>query len=674
MCDENKLISAETLYQFEQLGYSELSPDGKHIAYSIQHVERETEKKPSDIWIVATDGKSQPRHFTWGNAAHVAPRWSPTGDQIAFLSNRADERQMQIYLLPFHGGEARPLTEVEGSIGEFCWSPDGRQIAFTLREKDAEAKEREQDEQKKKLGIVAHHVTKSIYKFDGVGWLPKNHAHLWLIDVESGEARQVTTGEFDLGYLNWSPDGTQIVFVANLHPQADMHRDEEQLYAVATAAREQPATQADFVQLTDHAGALGAAVYSPDGEQIAFLGSQEKGNWWQNTDLFVMPATGGTVRNLTAAADVHVGAITGNDIGGSTPTRKPLWSADGSTIYFQITRHGKQPLCALDVDSAEISTILPDDIIGLFDIVGTTIAYFKATFSDPGQLFACDLAGENERQLTALNPWLAEKELGNIDTLWLTGKDGYKTQGWILYPPDFDPAKQYPSILEIHGGPQVQYGQFFMHEFYYLAAQGYIVYFSNPRGGQGYGRDHTRAIHGQWGTVDYADLMVWADHMQAQPYIDPARMGVTGGSYGGYMTNWIIGHNDRFAAAVAQRSVTNWISMWGTADFNWGWIYLTGDPHPWEDIETNWQHSPIAHLHKAKTPTLFVHSLADYRTNFEQTEQAFMVLKVQGIDTEMVVFPDESHGLSRGGRTDRRVARLEHIARWFNTYLPSALQ
>ena len=673
MSDETNVISAESLYEFEQISYNELSPDGRHIAYSVQRVDRETEKKPSDIWVVATDGQSEPHRFTWGKARNLTPKWSPDGSQIAFLSNRTDEKQMQIYVLPFAGGEARPLTEFDGSIGNFAWSPDGTKLVVCFREKDEDAKERDQDEQKKKLGIVAHHITQAYYKADGVGFLPKNQMQVWVVDVADGAARQMTDATFGIGDAVWSPDGKRLAFAVTLHPQADIHREEMQLYTISAEATDTPIQQADFQQITTHEGQLHTPVYSPDGEWIAYLGNENKSDWWQNNDLFLVPANGGESRNLTKASDLDIGSNTINDIGGSTPTRRPLFSADSQHIYFQASRYGRQPLKKISIKSEAITNLIKGDVVGLFDVseAANTIGYFKGAIDDPGQLAACDLEGENERILTNLNPWLKEVELGEIEELWIENEEGYKIQGWILKPPQFDYSKKYPSILEIHGGPQTQYGRFFMHEFYYLAAQGFVVYFSNPRGGQGYGAKHGKAIYGQWGSVDYQDLMAWADHMEKQPYIDKERMGVTGGSYGGYMTTWIIGHTDRFEAAVAQRNVTNWTSMWGSADFNFGWVKLTGDPHPWENILLNWEHSPIAHLHKATTPTLFIHSLADYRTHFEQTEQAYGVLKVQGIDTELVAFPDESHGLSRGGRTDRRVARLEHIGRWFKKYLSS---
>jgi dipeptidyl aminopeptidase/acylaminoacyl peptidase len=272
--------------------------------------------------------------------------------------------------------------------------------------------------------------------------------------------------------------------------------------------------------------------------------------------------------------------------------------------------------------------------------------------------------------LTAVNEGLLKNiDLGQMDEVWVKGASGNKIQGWVLRPPGFRKNSKYPSILEIHGGPRVQYGNFFMHEFYYLAAQGYVVHFCNPRGGQGYGEAHSKSIWRNWGTVDYDDLMAWTDYVRRKPYIDGRRMGVTGGSYGGYMTNWIIGKTDRFKAAVTQRSVSNLISMWGSSDFNWVFQDEINGRPPWAGLDDYWRQSPMKHIGKATTPTLVIHSEQDLRCAIEQGEQVFVALKRLGVETEMVRFPDEPHGLSRGGRTDRRVDRLKHILRWFDRYL-----
>ena len=262
-----------------------------------------------------------------------------------------------------------------------------------------------------------------------------------------------------------------------------------------------------------------------------------------------------------------------------------------------------------------------------------------------------------------------EIDHGTLEEVWFESADGYDLQGWILKPLGFDPSQAYPSILHIHGGPQMQYGNLYSHEFALLAAEGYVSYWSNPRGSQGYGDEHARAIFGKWGTVDYEDVMAWTDFMEQKPYIDGARMGVTGGSYGGYMTTLIIGRTQRFKAAIAERVVSNFISFYGSSDLNWGLENLAGTPPPWEDAEMNWTQSPISSIGNARTPTMVIHSEQDYRCDQEQGEQVFISLKRQGVDTELILLPGESHGLSRGGRTDRRVARLDHTVRWFSTYL-----
>jgi dipeptidyl aminopeptidase/acylaminoacyl peptidase len=285
-------------------------------------------------------------------------------------------------------------------------------------------------------------------------------------------------------------------------------------------------------------------------------------------------------------------------------------------------------------------------------------------------VWVLDLESSDFRPLARLNDELfQELQLGETEELWFNGPDGNRLQGWIVRPPGFDPAKRYPAIIQIHGGPWLQYGNTFLHEFHYLAAAGYVLAYCNPRGGQGYGEEHSRAIWNDWGGPDYADVMAWADTVAGLPYVDGDRLGVCGGSYGGYMTTWIIGHTDRFRAAVAQRVVSNLVSMWGTSDFNWVFQAPFGDRPPWENLDNLWRQSPIAHIGNARTPTLVIHSEKDMRCDLEQGLQVYVALKRLGVDTELLLFPDESHGLSRGGRTDRRIARLEHIRGWFDRYL-----
>jgi dipeptidyl aminopeptidase/acylaminoacyl peptidase len=414
---------------------------------------------------------------------------------------------------------------------------------------------------------------------------------------------------------------------------------------------------------------------SPDGRWIAYYGREGRGNWWRSNNLWVIPTDGRTpAQNLTGSFDVNVSQGVMNDMNaGSAELNPPQWSPDSQKLYFPFGQHGSSRLNVIDLDGQKPQALTPEvGAVGLFglDLSGQKLVYFYSTMTDPGQIWLQDTQVGDSHPLTAVNPWLQDVDLGEVEEIWFEGRDSNRLQGWVLKPPGFDPSQKYPSILEIHGGPMGQYGNFFMHEFYFLAAQGYVVYFSNPRGGQGYGEAHTKAIYGNWGDADYADLMAWADLIKAKSYIDPKRMGVTGGSYGGYMTLWVIGHTQQFQAAAAQRVVSNFISMWGSSDMNWRFTALVGDAAPVDDIETAWAHSPVKYLPNATTPTLIIHSEEDHRCPIEQGEQAFVTLKVKaGVDAEMVRFPGEPHGLSRTGRTDRRIARLNHILRWMDKYL-----
>ncbi len=668
-----RLISADDLYRMELLTDARISPDGRFVIASVQRVERKTEKKYSNLWLYPTDG-AKPRQFTYGDWSDAHPRWSPDGRTIAFISNRKEETQAQIYLIPSDGGEARPLTTLKGSIRGFSWSPDGKRLLCSFRKRDKESLAREEDEQKKKLGVVAHHyVNRTFFKMDGAGYQPDDEFwHLWLIDAESGKATQLTPdSRYNEGGLAWSPDGQSIAFLSNRTADPDLDPYADELYLV-------PATAGATMQrIPTPVGPKGLPVFSPDGRWLAYIGVEGKGLWWQNDSLWIVPVDGSApARNLTGHADLHVSHVTSGDMG-TADFMPPTWSPDGRTLYFQASRHGDTALMAVDVASSHISRVLetPGTVENFtLSADGQRLAYIFNNIESPSQLYALNLGTAQPRKLTRLNEsWLKRTDLGALEEVWFTARDGYKLHGWILFPPDFDPNQQYPSILQIHGGPQVQYGRCFMHEFYFLAAQGYVVYYSNPRGGQGYGSEHCKAIWHAWGTVDYNDIMDWAEYMKQQPYIDPARMGVTGGSYGGYMTNLIIGRSNLFAAAVTQRSLSNLISMWGSSDFNWTFQQTFGnDLPPFKNLQQYWQGSPLKDIGNCRTPTLVIHSQMDLRVAQEQGEQIYVALKTLGVDTELVLFPNEAHGLSRNGRTDRRIARLNHILRWFDKYLKQA--
>ena len=671
---QKRNITAEDLYKFQVLSSPRIDPTGQYVIYTVQRVEQKTEKKYTNLWLVGTAPGSQARQYTFGDQSDGSPLWSPDGKQIAFISNRGDpEKPAQIYLIDTAGGEARPLTKIEGEIDDFKWTPDSKSFLCTVRKTDADVLAREKNPDLKKISTPARHYDRLFYKLDGYGYLPLERSHLWSVDAKTGKAKQLTDHPvFDQYSTDISADGKWVVYVSNVKADPDANPDYDDLFIMPFAGGEAKKVETPL-------GAKGAPVFSPDGKWIAYYGQEGIGEGWRNGCVWVVPVDGASPAvNLTAATDTHTSAWTINDIG-QAETRPVVWSKDGKTIFFPVMIHGSSLFYQVDVKSKKVSPWLaPQGVLSgwSFDANQTKMAYKFGTMDDPAQIFVVDIKNGKPgtpRQLTRLNrEWLDKVDLGTTEEVWFTGGDGNQLQGWILKPPHFDATKKYPSIMEIHGGPLTQYGFLFMHEFYYLAAQGFVVYFCNPRGGRGYGEKHAGAIAHNWGKVDYADLMAWADYAAKLPYIDAKRMGVTGGSYGGYMTVWIIGHTQRFKAAASQRCVSNFVSMWGSSDFNWAFQQELNDKPPFEDLQYYWERSPIAYIGNAKTPTLVLHNEMDLRCPIEQSEQVFVALKRLGVDTEFVRFPEEFHGLSRTGRTDRRIIRLNHIVRWFKKYLQDA--
>lgn len=665
---QKRTITADDLYQIKVISGCQISPDGENIVYGLQTVDRESEKKFMNLWIIPSKG-GESRQLTVGDHVDSSPKWSPDGKWIAFLSNRQDEKQSQLFIIPVKGGEGRPLTDLQGDISSFNWSPDSAKLVFQFRERDAVDVEMQKDERKKKLGRVSRRIEERVFfKLDEYGYLPNAHAHLWTVDIHTKETKQITeTSLYDETGPVWSPDGKFIAYFSNRSEHPDLNPNQADLF-LYDLEKGVPSV------VKTPEGPKFYASFSPDGKTIAYFGHKGLKEGYRNTELWLVePGKEDSVRSLTAGFDFNVGGEVINDTG-AVMTSSPTWSKDGDSLYFQVGRNGRTCLHKIGADGKNQKIVLEfNGVVSGFSIDDQekSIAYIQGTMTDPCQVGISSIKDHQIHVLTEINKTLFEQiDLGSFEEVWFKGADDNDLQGWILKPPNFDPMKKYPSIMEIHGGPMAQYGYFFMHEFFYLAAKGYVVYFCNPRGGRGYGEAHTKAIyHGKWGTVDYADLMCWADYMEKQPYIDTKNMGVTGGSYGGYMTVWIIGHTDRFKAAVSQRCVSNLLSMWGSSDFNWFFQLIFDDKAPYESPDVQWECSPIKHIGSATTPTLVIHSLQDLRCSIEQSEQVYVALKTLGVDTEFLIFPDSPHGVSRTGRTDRKIVRLEGIANWFERYL-----
>ncbi|MGH9348587.1 MAG: S9 family peptidase, partial [Vicinamibacterales bacterium] len=648
------------------------------------------------IWLAKADGSEPPRKLT-GGTGDTAPRWSPDGRRLAFV--RAVEKdgrpeRPQIFVLAMDGGEARGITEMPRGAGNPQWSPDGRTIAFSstatpedLR-KEAEKKAAETadagkkpDEKPRESDVRV--ITNAVYRANGVadfGYVdPDRPSHIWTVAVPDAAAplpkpAQVTSGDFAEGNFQWSPDGTRIFFVSNRVKEPYYYPSDNDLYSV-------PATGGEPSKVVSIDGTIGDYAFSPDGRRLAFVGTLH-GNPVRShnqSDLWVadLPAAGSlaTPRNLTASYDFDIDGGLGGDQRaprGASPSA-PVWSRDGRTILVKAGEQGDANLKRIDAASGTVAPVTKghhDVMSYTADTTGQTLAVVLSSQTVIGDVQLLDAARGSMKQLTTFNDELFNQlTLSEPEEIWYTSFDGKKIQGWVLKPSSFDPSRKYPLILEIHGGPHSAYGNTFTHEFQWMAAKGYVVLYTNPRGSSNYGQDFGNIIQFRYPGDDFKDLMAGVDEIVKKGYVDEARMGVTGGSGGGLLTNWVVTQTPRFKAAVSQRDISDWTSFWYTSDF---WLY---NPNwfrkpPFQDPTDFAQRSPITHVEKIQTPLMFILGDEDWRTPPSAGgEQLFRALKYLKKPTVMVRFPDEHHELSRSGKPWHRVERLQHIVGWMDKHL-----
>jgi len=671
-------VTPEHLFQLRFVDALALSPDGTQVVFQVRTINAEKDGYESHLWLVPFRG-GEPRALTFGESKNGNPAWSPDGAWIAFVSDRRDKKA-QIYRLPMAGGEAERLTDLDGIIGGLNWSPDGSRLSFTYRATDpvatghlpgsvaarkaAEAKAEKKDPKPPTF----LHITRLHYKEDGQGFLPKARFQIHVLDLATREAQALTSGEWDHGAPTWSPDSAWLTFHANRLPDSDYHNTVSDIWIM-------PSTGGEARCLTPEPGMAVCPVWSPDGSQIAYLANVDEMDAWgvKNFHVWSVSPHGSAGKELTPDFDRTALDLMGTDLRDFHEPGAPIWSPDGSSIYFCASDEGSTHLYAVP-SAGGAARRITQGALALLAAVGSKgskeLAVIAAGHTDAGTIARLDLATGAITPLAEPNRALrAAIALREPEEFWVDMPEGHRVQCWMLKPPGAEAGRRYPMILEIHGGPRIQYGACLFHEFQMLASAGFYVLFSNPRGAQGYGEAFTRAIVLDWGGPDYEDLMRVVDEaLKRYPEVDPTRLGVTGGSYGGYMTNWIVGHTDRFRAAATQRSVVDLKTLLLAGDFSDDAVPEFGDA-PWRDSPDYRRMSPITYVENMKTPLLILHSLEDHRCPVEEAEQLYTSLKLLRREVEMVLFPGESHGLSRGGTPSRRLARLRFLRDWFLRHL-----
>jgi dipeptidyl aminopeptidase/acylaminoacyl peptidase len=631
-------VTAEDYFSFEFINDPQISPDGQWVAYTVATIDQKANRRVSRIWIASVDGTHPSVPFTGETTSSTSPRWSPDGRLLAFLSAR-DGGRTQIWTLSRNGGEAKRVSNLENGASSFEWSPDGTRFVCLTRSGPPPSKSSD-----------VRHYTHIGYKFNDTGYFDEKRSHVAIIDARTGAAKQITDGEEwnDLD-PHWSPDSTRIAFVSNrTGKEFDLDHNSD-VWTV-------PATGGTLTKISDHAGPDTSPRWSPDGRQIAFLGAEDEE---APPLIYVAPAEGG---KPSVAVNKNL----------DQTVAELAWGEQGRALYLNSGVKGETHLYRVDAASGATTAITT----GARAVRSASVheashkmAYLSNDFAHLDDLFVRDSSG-TERQLTHLNASLWEQRaIATVERLPYTAADGWAVDGFLVKPIGWEQGKKYPLIVSIHGGPAGMYGVDWSHEFQVYASRGWAVFFCNPRGSTGYGRKFQRGVVMEWGGKAYTDIMTGVEEtLKRNPWIDRERLGVTGGSYGGYMTNWITTQTNIFRAAVTLRSISNFISDDGTRDGAYGHEKDFGGDI-FQNYDAYWKYSPLHYASKVKTPTLVLHSDNDFRVPIEQGEQWFRALQHFGVPSELVMFPRENHNLTRTGEPKHLVESLNWQCYWFDRFL-----
>ena len=639
----------EDVYALTGVTDPRLSPRGDTVAYVVTRVDGEANEYGGAVWLAAADGGGEPRQFTSGERRDAEPRWSPDGSLLAFTSNRGGADAMQLYVVPVAGGEARKLTSRDEDVTQIAWSPDGTRLAFASRVRD-EAYSEPDDRRR-----LPRRFTRLQYKLEHVGWTGDRRQHLFTVAAEGGaEPVQVTAGDAEDAWPAWSPGGATLAFVSAREPDGTCSPSRTSTWwrrraASRGASRTAAAPSIRCPGRRTARGWLRCAC--PACSTIRGTG---RSPWWMRAAAIrccSAPRSTGTVPPIPTS-------------------RAPIW--EGDDLLFTVEDRGNVHIYRVAADGTDAPRLA---VGGEREVTGLDAAAGRVVYTATQPTRLSELYVDERRLTHAGDGFLVGRELPAAERYTATSADGTQVDCWLMRPAGFEPGRTYPALLNIHGGPFTQYGNSFFDEFQVYCGAGYVVLFCNPRGSSGSSEEWGRAIRGPgaagpgWGSVDADDCLAAVDEaLRRFDFIDGERLGVMGGSYGGYMTSWLVGHDDRFKAAVSERAVNSFVSQWGSSDIGWAFKGIMGKSL-YEDVDAYLRASPATYVQDIHTPLLILHSENDLRCPVEQAEQLFVSLRLLGRPVEFVRFPAESHELTRSGSPMHRVERFRIVLEWFGRHL-----
>lgn len=643
-------LTAEDILSLKSVKDPQISPTGDWIAYTVDSIDFAADESSTQIFMVSADGKETVL-LTAPEYSASTPRWSPDSRYLAFLAARGEEEDVaaQVWTLDMRGGDARPYTAVSQGVGDFAWSPDGTRMLLSITDKTAaELAKEAADEAGEEVKPLPYVIDRLQFKQDGVPYLDRSRTHLYVVEGREADPKQLTFGDFDDAQPAWSPDGTQIAFTSNRSAEPDSNENSD----IWVVSAEGDAKTRDLRQLTRNPGSDYSPAWSHDGRSIAYVSVTEPDLIWYATNhLASVPAAGGEERVLTAALDRNVYA--------------PAFASDDKSILFVVEDSAEQHLAQFDIARNRVSRLVDGELsVQEFSPrQSESIAISLSTPNIPREIFLW--RNGSLKQVTHVNDeLLASRNLAAVRNITFKSADGTEVEGFIFTPPDYVAGEKYPTILRIHGGPVAQYDFSFNAEAQLLAANGYVVVVANPRGSSGYGQAFSAALFAEWGVKDFADVMAAVDYAIAEGYSDPSRLGVGGWSYGGILTNYVITKTDRFAGAITGASEVNFAANYGHDHYQLQWEAELG--LPWENRAAWEKISPFNDVGKVTTPTLVMGGKEDWNVPIQNSEQLYQALRRRGIDTQLVVYPDEPHGISR---PSFRKDRYERYLAWYDSHV-----